>query len=101
MRALADAAERHGSGRLRTTTMQNLVVLDVRHERAPALVRDLACVGLGLGGSPFRRGTVACTGTGFCKLALTETKGVALRLIIDLESRLAGFEQPLQIHVNG
>src|SRR2546422_8621524 len=32
------------------------------------------------GGSPFRRGTIACTGTEFCKLALTETKGFAKRL---------------------
>ena len=101
MRALADAAERHGSGRLRTTTMQNLVVLDVRHERAADLVRDLAGAGLALGGSPFRRGTVACTGTEFCKLALTETKGFALRLMTDLESRLPGFEQHVKIHVTG
>jgi sulfite reductase (ferredoxin) len=101
MRALADAAERHGSGRLRTTTMQNLVLLDVRHEAAAALVRELAGAGLGLGGSPFRRGTVACTGTEFCKLALTETKGFALRLMTDLESRLPDFEQHVKIHVTG
>jgi sulfite reductase (ferredoxin) len=101
MRAMADAAERFGSGELRTTNMQNLVIPNVRRESVSALVRTLGAAGLRLGGSPFRRGTIACTGTEFCKLALTETKGFALRLMEDLESRLPGFDQHLKIHVTG
>ena len=51
--------------------------------------------------SPFARGTVACTGTEFCKLALTETKGFAQRLVEDLETRLPGFDEHVTIHVTG
>jgi sulfite reductase (ferredoxin) len=101
MRALADVADRHASGRLRTTTMQNLVVVDVRRERVPALTAELTAAGLTLGGSAFRRGTIACTGTEFCKLALTETKGFALRLLEDLERRLPGFDEHVKVHVTG
>jgi sulfite reductase (ferredoxin) len=101
LRAVADAAERHASGRLRTTVMQNLVVLDVPRARLADVVRTVEAVGLPLGVSPFARGTVACTGTEFCKLALTETKGFAKRLVEDLEARLPGFDEHLKVHVTG
>jgi len=101
MRAAADLAERFGSGALRTTHMQNLVVLDVPRERTAALAAEAEAAGLALSASPFRRGTVACTGTEFCKIALTETKGFARRLVEDLESRLPGFDRHVKIHVTG
>jgi sulfite reductase (ferredoxin) len=101
LRALADAADRHGDGQLRTTAMQNVVVVDVRRERVAALVRELGAAGLPVGGSPFRRGTVACTGTEFCKLALTETKEFSRRLVEDLERRLPSFQEHVKLHVTG
>ena len=54
-----------------------------------------------LDASPFRRGTVACTGSEFCKLALTETKGFARGLVEALERRLPGFDQHLRINITG
>jgi sulfite reductase (ferredoxin) len=101
MRAAADLADRYGTGELRTTSMQNLLIPHVRREHAEALGRGLEAAGLRLDASPFRRGTVACTGSEFCKLALTETKGFARRLVETLEARLPGFEQHLKIHVTG
>src|SRR6266571_4359134 len=101
MRALADLADRYGSGELRTTSMQNLLIPNVRRERAQALARGIEAAGLRLEGSPFWRGTIACTGTEFCKLALTETKNFARHLVDDLEARLPGFEQHLKLHVTG
>lgn len=101
MRAIADLADRHGSSELRVTGMQNLVVVNVPAERAARLERDVAAAGLRLDGSPFRRGTVACTGSEFCKLALTETKGFARRLVEDLEARLPGFQEHVRINVTG
>ena len=101
MRAAADLADRYGTGELRTTSMQNLLIPHVRREHAPALGRGLEAAGLRLEASPFRRGTVACTGSEFCKLALTETKGFARRLVETLEARLPGFEQHLRIHITG
>jgi sulfite reductase (ferredoxin) len=101
LRAVADLAERFGSGELRTTTMQNLLVLDVPRGRAGALAGEVEAVGFPLDASPFRRGTVACTGSEFCKLALTETKGFARGLVEALEARLPGFDRHVKIHVTG
>jgi sulfite reductase (ferredoxin) len=101
LRALAALALRYGSGDLRTTGMQNLLVVNVPRSRADELGREVEALGLRLEGSPFWRGTIACTGSEFCKIALTETKGFARELVDDLEARLPGFEQHLKIHVTG
>ena len=101
MRAIAELALRHGSGEVRATSMQNLAVVNVPAWRAAALERDVVAAGLRLDGSPFRRGTVACTGSEFCKLALTETKGFARWLVEDLEARLPGFQEHMRINVTG
>jgi sulfite reductase (ferredoxin) len=101
MRAAADIAARHGRGELRVTVMQNLLVTNVPAAALPRLRADLEDAGLPLHASPFARGTIACTGTEFCKLALTETKGFARRLVEDLEQRLPGFDQHVKLHVTG
>jgi sulfite reductase (ferredoxin) len=99
--AVADLAERHGSGSVRTTTMQNLLVLDVPRAEARALAAGVEAIGLRLDASPFWRGIVACTGAEFCKLALTETKGFAAWLVEQLERRLPGFDDHVKLHVTG
>jgi sulfite reductase (ferredoxin) len=101
MRMVADLADRYGTGELRTTTMQNLLILNVRRDRAEALTTEIEATGLRLAASPFWRGTIACTGTEFCKLALTETKGFARWLVEEMEARMPGFDQHVKIHVTG
>jgi sulfite reductase (ferredoxin) len=101
MREVADLADRFGTGELRTTNMQNLLILNVRREDAAALARGVETAGFRLDASPFWRGTIACTGSEFCKLSLTETKGFARWLVEDLERRLPGFDQHLKLHVTG
>ena len=101
MRDVAGLAERYGTGELRTTTMQNLVIVNAPRARAGELERAIDRAGFPLDASPFRRGTVACTGSEFCKLALTETKGFARWLVEDLEARLPGFDEHVRINVTG
>jgi sulfite reductase (ferredoxin) len=101
MRAVAEAADRYGSGELRTTAMQNMLILNVRQEHTEALADRLHASGFKLDASPFWRGTVACTGSEFCKLALTETKGFSRWMVQELEARLPGFDQHVKIHVTG
>ena len=101
LRAAADLADRYGTGEVRTTIMQNLVIPNVRRSQAGALARDAEAAGLRLEASPFWRGTIACTGTEFCKLALTETKGFARWLVDELEARMPGFGEHLKVHVTG
>jgi sulfite reductase (ferredoxin) len=81
--------------------MQNILILGIPRASADTVRHAVADQGLTLEGSPFSRGTVACTGSEFCKLALTETKGFARTLVDDLERRLPGFDQHLKIHITG
>ena len=101
MRAAADLADRFGSGELRTTNMQNLLIVNVPRANVDALVRELDAAGLRVAASPFWRGAIACTGTEFCKIAITETKSFTRWLVEELEERIPGFDQQLKLHVTG
>jgi sulfite reductase (ferredoxin) len=98
---IADLADEYGAGRIRTTTQQKLVILDVPDEKVEALVAALAEHDLQVRPSAFRRGTMACTGLEFCKLAIVETKQHAQDLYAELEKRLPDFDVPIGINVNG
>ncbi len=101
MREAAELADRFASGELRTTNMQNLLIVNVPQGNAEGLAKELDAIGLKVGGSSFWRGTVACSGTEFCKLAITETKSFSRWLVEELEERLPGFDQYLKLHVTG
>ncbi|HKW76941.1 MAG TPA: nitrite/sulfite reductase [Terriglobales bacterium] len=101
MRCAADLAERYGSGDLRTTGAQNLVIVNVPRLHAERVVESLQSIGLHVAASSFWRGAVACTGTEFCKLAITETKSFTRWLVEELEKRLPGFDQQLKLNVTG
>ncbi|MET8485617.1 sulfite reductase SirA [Streptomyces tendae] len=98
---VADLAEAHGSGRVRTTVEQKMIVLDVEESRVDSLVESLEALDLTARPSTFRRGTMACTGIEFCKLAIVETKARGASLIDELERRLPDFDEPLTINLNG
>lgn len=101
MHQAAELAERYAGGELRATNMQNLIVVNVPTINADSLANELDEIGLKVGGSAFHRGTVACSGTEFCKLAITETKSYSRWLVEELEERLPGFDQHLKLHVTG
>ena len=101
LEAAAELAERFGSGSLRATISQNLVIVDVPYAKTAELAQELGQIGLHVEGSTFWRGAVACTGTEFCKLAITETKGFTRWLVDELEERLPQFDQQLKLHVTG
>jgi sulfite reductase (ferredoxin) len=101
LEAAAELAERFGSGNLRATVGQNLLFVDVPYNRASALAQELGHIGLHVEGTQFWRGAVACTGTEFCKLAITETKGFTRWIVEELEERLPQFDQQLRLHVTG
>jgi sulfite reductase (ferredoxin) len=66
-----------------------------------ALVAALKSLDLRAAPSAFRRGTMACTGIEFCKLAIVETKQRADWLYRELEERLPHFDEPIRINLNG
>jgi len=99
--SVADAAVAAGSDRVRLTPYQKLIVCDVASDRVEGLVRTLRSVDLQVTPSAWRRGTMACTGIEFCKLAIVETKARAASLVAHLEERLAEFDVDISIHLNG
>jgi sulfite reductase (ferredoxin) len=101
LRVAADLAERYASGEVRTTIMQNLLIANVRDENAAQVAGELEAAGLPVAASVFARGTIACTGSEYCKLALTETKGFARWLVEELEDRIPAFDQQLKLHITG
>ena len=98
---VADIAEAHGSARVRLTPMQKLLVLDVAPSRVDSLAAALREVDLHSDPSPWRRGTMACTGIEFCKLAIVETKARAAELVTRLEERLSELDTDITINING
>jgi sulfite reductase (ferredoxin) len=98
---VASLALEYGSGRVRTTTEQKMVILDVPEDRTAALAAELTAADLPVAPGVFRRHTMACTGIEFCKLAIVETKQRASDLIAELDRRLPGFTEPITINVNG
>jgi nitrite reductase (NADH) large subunit len=102
LRGVADLAERYGTGEVRVTVGQNLIVTNVPESRIGALSDEPIFKELPYDPSPIMRGLVACTGIDYCPLALIETKGWAMQVAKDLERRTEGRKlQPLTIHWSG
>lgn len=100
MRGLAALSERYGSGTLRLTVWQNLLISDLAPADLPAVEQGLQELGLTWRASPVRAGLVACTGNGGCRFAAADTKRHALRIAERVEDALA-LDQPLNIHLTG
>src|SRR4029453_1280795 len=90
-----------GSGPARPPAQKKLVITDVDETTSAELIERLDGLDLRARPDAFRRGTMACTGIEFCKLAIGETKGRAQWLTAELAARFPGFDEDLRIHVNG
>ena len=101
LRRAAELADQFGDGRLRATAQQNLILVNIPEKHAGTVANELTRAGLPVQTSAFARGTVACTGSEFCKLALTETKGFARWLSTELDERLPGFDEQIKLHITG
>ena len=100
MRAVAEIAERFGSGEIRLTVWQNLILPNIRHEDVLAVEEALLAAGLKFSAGRVLSGTVACTGSQGCRYAATDTKTHAVALANFLDERFA-LTQPVNLHVTG
>jgi sulfite reductase (ferredoxin) len=101
LRIAADLADKYADGHVRATPMQNLLIVNVPGIHTPHVVEALNAAGLPVLTSAFLRGTVACTGSQFCKLALTETKSFARWLSEQLDERFPDYQNQLKLHITG
>lgn len=100
IRQLATIAEEHGSGTIRLTVWQNLLISDIPDARLDDVKRAIEAAGLGWSASSVRAGLVACTGSAGCKYAAADTKRDAMRIAEHLERQLA-LDQPINVHLTG
>ena len=100
LRSLADIADQHGSGELRLTVWQNLLIPGVGDAHVPEAVARLRAVGLDVSASNVRAGLVACTGKRGCRFAASNTKAHALRIAQHLDERFK-LDIPVNIHLTG
>ncbi len=100
MRDLAAIANQYGSGSIRLTVWQNLLISGIATENVPAVKAALEQTGLHWSANQLRAGLVACTGKAGCKFGAADTKAHAMQIIEKLETRIE-LDQPLNIHLTG
>lgn len=100
MLRLADLADHYGSGELRLTVWQNLILPHIPEPYVETVQKALIKMGLDWRQSNLRSGIVACTGNAYCKFAAANTKRHAIELADYLEKRFR-LDQPINIHLTG
>jgi ferredoxin-nitrite reductase len=97
---LARMAEVYGSGEIRLTIEQNVIVPNIPDSRLDAFLQEPVLEKFAVNPTPLLRSLVSCTGAQFCNFALIETKNRAVALIQELESEM-NVLQPVRIHWTG
>ncbi len=100
MRRIAVAAENYGSGEVRLTVWQNLIIPNVPDHFVETVKKNLVKMGFHHSTTAISGGLIACTGNTGCQYAATNTKGQAVLLARHLEKKLQ-LEQPINIHLTG
>lgn len=100
MRRIADIADAHGSGTIRLTPWQNLIIPDVSEAFVETVKRQVVRAGFHHEATNILGGLVACTGNKGCKWSSTDTKGQAVELGQRLNKRIT-LDQPINIHLTG
>ncbi len=104
MRGMADLADRYGTGEIRLTVGQNVILPGVPDAKIGDLTEEPLLQELSYNPSAVMRGLVSCTGIDYCHMALIETKGWAIEVAKQLEKKLGGDLEkvaPLSIHWSG
>lgn len=101
LEGLASVADRYGTGELRLTTGQNVIVVNVPSARIQALLGEPLLGELSPNPPPAWRNLVACTGRDYCHFSLIDTKARALELAAELERRRVPVPEGTRIHISG
>ncbi|GCA95987.1 ferredoxin--nitrite reductase [Microcystis aeruginosa KW] len=97
---LARIAEVYGSGELRLTVEQNVIIPNIAAENMPTLLTEPLLAKFTPNPTPLQRALVSCTGAQFCNFALIETKNKAVDLISQLDAEL-NIPRGVRIHWTG
>jgi len=92
--------EQYGSGELRLTNQQNILIVNVKDDRLATLLEEPLLKKYSPAPTAWSRRTVSCTGIDFCHFALLDTKGYAQDLSRQMEALLP-LNSPLRVHWSG
>lgn len=93
-------AEVYGSGEIRFTVEQNILIPNIPDSQLAAFLTEPLLKRFAVNPGLLMRSLVSCTGAQFCNFALIETKNRALAMIKVLESQLI-LSRPVRIHWTG
>jgi ferredoxin-nitrite reductase len=85
---LAQLARRYGSGELRFSESQNVLIADVAEGRVAELLAEPLLERFPVNPGPLLAEAVSCTGNRYCSFALIPTKTTAREVVEELERRL-------------
>ncbi|MDB5105609.1 MAG: sir 1 [Fibrobacteres bacterium] len=100
LRGLADLSAAFGSGTLRLTVWQNLLISDIPESRLDGALAALGRLGLTHEPDAIQAGLVACTGAEGCKFGMAPTKSTATAITTHLRGRIR-LDSPVNIHLTG
>lgn len=97
---LARMAQVYGSGELRLTVEQNVLIPNIPDSRLEAFLAQPLLQRFSINPQSLSRSLVSCTGAQYCNFALIETKNRAMAIVQALEAEL-DFPQAVRIHWTG
>ncbi|GAX40491.1 precorrin-3B synthase [Tolypothrix sp. NIES-4075] len=100
LHSLTDLAQTYGSGTLRLTPWQNLLISDIPNSSIPQVKDEIECLGLDWNANHIQGSLVACTGKTGCTSSATDTKKQALALADYLKKHIT-LDVPVKIHFSG
>ena len=100
MRGLAKISDRFGTGSIRLTVWQNLVITDLPDADVGQVKAEIEALGLGTSATSVRGGLIACTGSAGCRYANSNTKSHALQISDFIGDKLE-LDVPVNVHLTG
>lgn len=98
---IAALAEKYGTGEIRISPAQALIIPNVPDRKIGDLDREPLVKQFAYNPSPLYKGLVSCVGNDYCNLAVIETKSRAVETAKALEARLGSTLKPITMHWSG
>lgn len=100
MDELAHLADEYGSGELRLTVEQNIIIPNIENSKIEALLKEPLLERFSPEPPLLMKGLVACTGNQFCGQAIIETKARSLKVTEEV-NRQVSVPRPVRMHWTG
>ena len=101
LKQIAELAERYGTGDIRISPTQTLIIPNVTDRKLGDLTEEPFLKKFAYNPSPILKGLVSCVGNDYCNLAVIETKSRALETAKALQAKLGDGVKPITMHWSG